>query len=223
MKLSQNYIYILFLLGMELAWTGLCSKGTFCPFEMVLSLDKVYNFGQIIFITRSEVNVDATLAIESVPDKVTLLEIDTLGLSVVLDVYQTASTKFSNILLLFTFELKPSMFEMFIPPYQTMFLIPKSDDVEKLPLRLDTRMFTYERNENVTTLEEFYKIKGIHLVKQHLATWSESHGLKIATPDIWERRKNLQSISITASVVNWPSYVIIEGYEEHFGDELNAD
>lgn len=206
--------YLLILASMEVVHIS-CSKirsnSSYCALEMLLGMDQLYDFGQIIIITTSFKVSDETLAADNVPDKVTLLEIDTLGLPLVLELYQTASSRFSNILLYWSFEVTPSMFKRFTPPHQTVFLVPKSRHVEDFQLRLDSRVYTYEATDLSTRIfEEVYKIKGTHLVRQQLGNWSDSQGLKIGIPDIWERRKNLQGVSLTASVVDWPAYVIVQ-------------
>ena len=70
-------------------------------------------------------------------------------------------------------------------------------------LRLDSTLFTYIHEGNTIILREAYAVnkkKKLDL----LGTWSESTGLMLPEASIWDRRSNLEGLSITVATISWP-------------------
>ncbi len=77
-------------------------------------------------------------------------------------------------------------------------LMPKTD-LCNMPLRLDSRVFTYEEGAKVNLLE-WYKIQE-KCVSNDIGWWTMDGGVMLNNPNIWSRRSNLQGITLTNVIV----------------------
>ncbi len=68
-------------------------------------------------------------------------------------------------------------------------------------LRLDSQFYTVSGGQS-HTLKEVYRAK-LKLFENNFGTWNVSNGLDISTPYIWNRRKNLRGITISAASLPW--------------------
>ncbi len=88
-------------------------------------------------------------------------------------------------------------------------LIPDGSDLSSLPLRLDSNLIAYadsRRDATTTTLslEEVYKVKGRHLLRSALGSWSLTGGLEMALDYKWHRRNDLSGVTLTNEFIRWP-------------------
>ncbi len=75
---------------------------------------------------------------------------------------------------------------------------------ESLPrLRFDSQFYTVSgEEEEPYTLKEVYRAKS-RLFENPIGTWDSSNGLNVSDPYIWNRRKNLMGVTITAASLTW--------------------
>ena len=85
-------------------------------------------------------------------------------------------------------------------------VLPESEYLGlNLNLTLNTRLFILEKEENLTTrVKEVYAVKGLHMTG-NMGSWNETDGLTISQPNIWERRNNLNGVTIRATSLNYSS------------------
>ena len=70
-----------------------------------------------------------------------------------------------------------------------------------LTLRLDTRLYTYTSKGNKISLKEVYAVNGKKKV-QTVGTWSWNTGLILPVTSMWERRSNLEGMSIRVATMS---------------------
>ena len=77
-----------------------------------------------------------------------------------------------------------------------------------MTLRLDSRLYTYKSEGNKIDLKETYAVNGKKKV-QTVGTWRGSTGLVVPTKSMWERRSNLEGMSISVATVASPPMQIL--------------
>ena len=88
-------------------------------------------------------------------------------------------------------------------------LVPQSVldgmDLMALPLRLDSQLMGFRRNESGDYLfSEYYGVKGKPFSDQNFGSWSSTTSeLDISEPAKWERRSNLQAAELVNTVLPW--------------------
>ena len=70
-------------------------------------------------------------------------------------------------------------------------------------LRLDTQLFIYSPEGEAISLKEAYGVNGNTKV-EIIGIWKESSGLIVPTPSIWERRSDLEGLSIRVATMSFP-------------------
>ena len=88
-----------------------------------------------------------------------------------------------------------------------------------LTLRLDSRLYIYKSEGNKFVLKETYALNGKKKV-QTVGTWRESTGLIVPTKSMWERRSNLEGMSIRVATVSSPPMEIL--YYDKSGESITA-
>ena len=81
------------------------------------------------------------------------------------------------------------------------------DDVNnglELTMQLDTKLFLYTSEENKMILKEMYAIKKSTKVK-NIGTWNSSSGLSLSTTNMWERRTDMEGLTIRVASISVPS------------------
>ncbi len=78
-------------------------------------------------------------------------------------------------------------------------------------LRLDSDYFTLEMETSDSQIEikEYYRLQG-QLKQNSIGTWSTEGGLKVAVPEKWERRRNMNGLKLKVSTLPWPNVVNID-------------
>ena len=72
-----------------------------------------------------------------------------------------------------------------------------------LRLTLDIRLFSLVADTtNYTMVKEAYAVKGIPMTKQ-IGSWNETSGLNIEKPNIWERRDDLNGVTVRVTSLNF--------------------
>ena len=84
-------------------------------------------------------------------------------------------------------------------------LVPEQDVAQglNLTLQLDTGLYTYMTKFNTTSLKEIYAING-EIKVTTIGIWRKKTGLVIPTKSMWERRSNLEGMSIRVAIVHEP-------------------
>ena len=70
-----------------------------------------------------------------------------------------------------------------------------------LTLRLDTRLYTYSSRVDSIHLNEMYNVNGKKKV-EIVGIWKLNTGLIVPTKSLWERRSNLEGMSIRVTTIN---------------------
>ncbi len=86
---------------------------------------------------------------------------------------------------------------------------PKQDQIlQKLPLQLDSHFHLYEESwDNVFYLSEAYKIEEKVMI-QNVGCWNRSFGLQMISTPIWERRSDLQGMTISIGAFHVSEYLV---------------
>ncbi len=78
-----------------------------------------------------------------------------------------------------------------------------SKSLETLPLRLDSNVYLYEELEKSIALYEAYRIGDtMPVTVRRVGTWHNYRGLRLTSPNLWERRRDLQGFNVTISVAH---------------------
>ena len=95
----------------------------------------------------------------------------------------------ANILVLCSTDDIPENFTFLEVPGDITFLFQQNSAMNfQGRLRLDSKVFTYERTNFGFSITELYQIKGGSLIKNLFGTWSPSHEFSDANVNMWERR-----------------------------------
>ena len=70
-------------------------------------------------------------------------------------------------------------------------------------LHLDTQLYIYAPEGETISLKEAYGVNGNTKV-EIVGTWKDSTGLIVPTSSIWERRRNLEGLSIRVATMSFP-------------------
>ncbi len=83
-----------------------------------------------------------------------------------------------------------------------------------LALRLDSTFITVRQDGNEVLLTEHYRIKH-KLFEKKFGSWNVTEGLDIPISDIWERRRNLDGITLTLATLPFPGVIhpTADGFE----------
>ena len=72
-------------------------------------------------------------------------------------------------------------------------------------LTFSTRLFILDQEmSHATKVKEVYAVKGLHMTR-NVGSWSETDGLTIGQPNIWERRADLNGVTIRIASRNYSS------------------
>ena len=65
-----------------------------------------------------------------------------------------------------------------------------------------------------TRIFEEYTVKGKWMKQNEIGTWSNHSGIRIHTPNIWDRRGNLTGITLYNTILNyWPVTMVVKNEE----------
>ena len=75
--------------------------------------------------------------------------------------------------------------------------------MKKLPIQFDSNILLYEDFRDSYVVYEVYRIDAnMPIEVKRIGSWSKSGGLKMTASQIWERRKDLQGLSVIVSAAN---------------------
>ena len=90
-------------------------------------------------------------------------------------------------------------------------LISENDanTARNMTLQLDTRLYVYTSNQDKIYLKEMYAINK-RTKLQTIGKWTQNKGMTISKRNIWERRKNLESMEIRVATISWPLLQLLQ-------------
>ena len=86
-------------------------------------------------------------------------------------------------------------------------LLPESDVSYNLnnALRLDSKIYVYANCGETIDLKEMYALNGKKILKK-IGVWNENKGLTVFNRNMWERRINMEGITLRVATLNVPFY-----------------
>ena len=80
-------------------------------------------------------------------------------------------------------------------------------------------MYYELKPDGSTRIFEEYIIKGKWTKHNEIGTWSNHTGIKIYTPNIWDRRGNLTDITLYNTILNyWPVTMVVKNKQGEIVD-----
>ena len=87
---------------------------------------------------------------------------------------------------------------------------------QKPSLNLNSDVVFYTSDETGFALTEWYNIKESSVISHNVGTWDRIDGLVLPEKSIWERRSNLQGVSLDIAVVFGYSFLMkVDNFEEN--------